>query len=116
MNQSWCTRWCVNHNGYKPFFLPNQHINADLILLQTPSISSDQLHSINSQDLNTQSKRLLKGFSLFEVLVSLLLLTSISLAVLKQQWKSNPFFASFIYHIDYLLETDNQCENQQPTP
>ncbi len=87
MNQFWHARCGLSHEGYQ----------QRTLLYQNPDILS---------------KRLPKGFSLFEVLVSLLLLTSISLAVLKQQWQSNAFFTSFIHNVDNLLNSDNQHENR----
>lgn len=50
------------------------------------------------------------GFSLYEVLIALLLLTSISLAVLKQQWKTQQILSLFLTHIFQQQELQNQSE------
>lgn len=64
----------------------------------------------NKPRARAKKKRASYGFSLFEVLLSLLLVTSISLALLKQQWKSNAFFLNIIQDMDALLDDDNQHE------
>ncbi|KTD43704.1 type IV pilus modification PilV family protein [Legionella quateirensis] len=40
----------------------------------------------------------LKGFSLIEVLVSLMLVTTIALALLQQQWKTRQFINQLVLH------------------
>ncbi len=61
--------------------------------------------------VHTKKESSSKGFSLFEVLISLLLVTSISLALLKQQWKLNAFFLNITHDMVSLLEDDNQHES-----
>ena len=51
------------------------------------------------------------GFSLTEVLVSLLLLTTTSLALLKQEWHITQFFHQTRIRMDALLQEDNAAEH-----
>ena len=51
-----------------------------------------------------------QGFSLTEVLVSLLLITSTSLALLKQQWHVSQLFNHMNIRACALLEEDNVAE------
>ncbi|MDP3561033.1 MAG: prepilin-type N-terminal cleavage/methylation domain-containing protein [Legionellaceae bacterium] len=51
-----------------------------------------------------------RGFSLTEVLVSLLLVTSISLALLKQQWQISRFSHHLLSCFEKLKDADNQAE------
>ncbi len=53
-----------------------------------------------------------RGFSLTEVLVSLCLVTSLSLALLKQQWQISQFIQQIVLRFEILLQTDNQQESQ----
>ena len=50
------------------------------------------------------------GFSLVEVLVSLLVLTSISLALLKQQWQTHNFLQNVLFSLSSMENADNQAE------
>ena len=50
------------------------------------------------------------GFSLIEVLVSLLLVTSTSLALLKQQWQTSQFFNQAHLRMQALNLLDNMSE------
>lgn len=50
------------------------------------------------------------GFSLTEVLVSLLLVTSTSLALLTQQWHVSQLFNQAHVRMQALLEQDNAAE------
>ena len=51
-----------------------------------------------------------QGFSLTDVLVSLLLLTSTSLALLKQQWQVSQFFNQLQTRVTALTQSDNDQE------
>ena len=51
-----------------------------------------------------------QGFSLTDVLVSLLLITSTSLALLKQQWHVSQFFNQLEMRATVLLELENDIE------
>jgi prepilin-type N-terminal cleavage/methylation domain-containing protein len=50
------------------------------------------------------------GFSLTEVLISLLLLTTSSLALLKQEWHITQFFHQMYRRMDALLQEENTIE------
>lgn len=50
------------------------------------------------------------GFSLTEVLVSLLLMTSTSLALLNQQWQVSQLFNQLQLHTQALTQLDNAAE------
>ena len=50
------------------------------------------------------------GFSLTEVLISLLLLTTSSLALLKQEWHITQFFHQMYHRMDGLLQEENALE------
>jgi len=50
------------------------------------------------------------GFSLMEVLVSLLLITSTSLTLLKQQWQIGQLFNQVHSHAIVSLQMDNAAE------
>ena len=56
-----------------------------------------------------------RGFSLTEVLVSLLLVTSTSLALLKQQWHTHQLFNQIYLHANALSLLDNASEQFQAT-
>ncbi|RUQ96866.1 prepilin-type cleavage/methylation domain-containing protein [Legionella septentrionalis] len=62
----------------------------------------------------------MNGFSLTEVLISLFLLTTIALALLKQQWQIQQLFNQLHWRAQALIELDNLSEQllayQQPTP
>ena len=51
-----------------------------------------------------------QGFSLTDVLVSLLLITSTSLALLKQQWQVSQFVNQLQTRANLLLQLDNNTE------
>lgn len=51
------------------------------------------------------------GFSLTEVLVSLLLVTSASLSLMKQQWQVSRYVHQMSVRSQTLIETDNQNEH-----
>lgn len=51
-----------------------------------------------------------QGFSLIEVLVSLLLMTTTSLALLKQQWHANQLFNQVLFQTKALTVLDNASE------
>lgn len=51
-----------------------------------------------------------KGFSLTEVLVSLMLITSISLALLRQQWQLSHVFNQSLTSSQALRQEDNISE------
>jgi len=51
-----------------------------------------------------------QGFSLIEVLVSLFLVTSISLALLKQQWHVHQLFHQMHVQANIALQLDNTLE------
>lgn len=51
-----------------------------------------------------------QGFSLTDVLVSLLLITSTSLALLKQQWQVSQFVNQLQTRAHLLLQLDNDTE------
>lgn len=51
-----------------------------------------------------------QGFSLTEVLVSLLLITSTSLALLKQQWQVSQLLTQMHIRADALSQLDNAAE------
>ena len=53
-----------------------------------------------------------QGFSLTEVLVSLLLITSTSLALLKQQWHTHQLFNHVHTHVLAFTELDNVSERR----
>ncbi len=53
-----------------------------------------------------------RGFTLTEVLVSLLLFTSISLALLKQQWQILQLLNQLSQNITHLITTDNHREHK----
>ena len=50
------------------------------------------------------------GFSLTEVMVSLLLMTSTSLALIKQQWQTTQLFNQMQSGIQLLNQSDNVAE------
>jgi prepilin-type N-terminal cleavage/methylation domain-containing protein len=50
------------------------------------------------------------GFSLTEVLISLLLLTTSSLALIRQEWHITQFFHQIYYRMDDLLQEENTLE------
>lgn len=50
------------------------------------------------------------GFSLTEVLIALLLLSTTSLALLKQEWHITQFFQQTRDRMDKLLQEDNAIE------
>ena len=52
-----------------------------------------------------------KGFSFTEVLVSLLLMTSVSLLLLKQQWQTRQLFNQRHGQLIALIELDNKSED-----
>ncbi|MDP3705801.1 MAG: prepilin-type N-terminal cleavage/methylation domain-containing protein [Legionellaceae bacterium] len=52
-----------------------------------------------------------RGFSLTEVLVSLLLITSISLALLKQQWQVSQLMQHVLKRFEMLAQSDNERES-----
>lgn len=51
-----------------------------------------------------------QGFSLTEVLVSLVLITSTSLALLKQQWQVSQLFSQTDIRANRLSQSDNAVE------
>lgn len=51
-----------------------------------------------------------QGFSLTDVLVSLLLITSTSLALLKQQWQVSQFFNQLQTRATVVLQLENDIE------
>lgn len=53
-----------------------------------------------------------QGFSLTEVLVSLLLVTNTSLALLTQQWHVSQLFNETHLYMSVLLEQDNDAERE----
>ena len=50
------------------------------------------------------------GFSLTEVLISLLLLTTSSLALIRQEWHITQFFHQMYHRMDALLQEENTLE------
>lgn len=50
------------------------------------------------------------GFSLIEVLISLLLVTTVSLALLKQHWRLSQFINQVLMRSLAVLQLDNQVE------
>ena len=52
-----------------------------------------------------------RGFSLTEILISLFLITSISLALLKQQWQVNQLLHKVLKRFETLNQSDNQAES-----
>ena len=55
-----------------------------------------------------------QGFSLTEVLVSLLLVTTTSLALLTQQWHVSQLFNQAHVRMNCLLQQDNLAERNWP--
>lgn len=53
-----------------------------------------------------------QGFSLTEVLISLLLVTSSALALFKQEWQITQSFYQLYAQMDSLLQNDNLSEKQ----
>ena len=51
-----------------------------------------------------------QGFSLTDVLVSLLLITSTSLALLKQQWQVSQFVNQLQTRTNLIVKLDNESE------
>ncbi|MBA2651966.1 MAG: prepilin-type N-terminal cleavage/methylation domain-containing protein [Tatlockia sp.] len=55
----------------------------------------------------------LKGFSLVEILVSLLVITGTSLALLSQQWRLSQALNQSLSELRHLIEIDNQNETNR---
>ena len=54
----------------------------------------------------------IQGFSLTEVLIALLLLSTTSLALLKQEWQITQFFQQTRVRMDALMQEDNAMERR----
>lgn len=54
----------------------------------------------------------MQGFSLTEVLIALLLVTSSALALFKQEWYISQLFYQLYAQMDILLQNDNMAEIQ----
>jgi prepilin-type N-terminal cleavage/methylation domain-containing protein len=55
-----------------------------------------------------------KGFSLLEVLIALLLITSSSIVLLQQQWQLSQFLNQVISDSQALILSDNHYEKHSP--
>lgn len=53
-----------------------------------------------------------KGFSLIEVLISLVLIISTAIALLNQQWQLSQWLNQILIHSQHLVEADNRYEAQ----
>ncbi|KTD35804.1 hypothetical protein Lnau_0788 [Legionella nautarum] len=56
-----------------------------------------------------------KGFSLLEVLVALLLITSSSIVLLQQQWQLSQFLNQLIMNSQAQVQSDNHYEKRSPS-